>query len=189
MENTSKDMIQVLQNAGEALQQMHQGLQQMANQLQEFKRENEELKVMQDDFKTQIIEVQRRQTHTVHHRDGYETATMLGIRFRIPISAFRVGKILTITGLANKIYNKGANRTIPKSECLDNELAIPYSMDNPGETNFKWHRERTLKLIDEWMVEHGFWKEYISFDKKSQFHKFINKLYVEFVDGEDEEEY
>lgn len=143
------------------------------NKANEANRKLEKLEKEQEDIKDIAVNSARVNAP----RYDWVNQSTFGEFLEPSIGSRTFGKLLKVVGLAKR----NSSRTRPYRKYVGkNKYARVKTFEKYNTTD--WHYIRCLDFIDDWLEEHGYYKDFYSTEDETQRKEYIDWLYVKYVD-------
>lgn len=141
---------------------------------------NEEINNRFDDLQAdndKKLEVTINTYRVSQNKWGFGSQSDFGIRFRVSIGSGTVGKLFRVIGLAKK---SKTGKTEPCRDAILSKKATTEIIN--GFETIRWHHEKCLKVLEDWLSKHELLEEFYSIDKEKDLQKYINNLFDRYID-------
>lgn len=110
-------------------------------------------------------------------KDGWVNLTNFGLMFNSTLSRHRVGKLLKVTGIAQR--NTG--KTVPRREYIGDGRLCDTRITMEGHAQLLWNFRRCMAHIDMWLEKHGYLEDFYEKENEDELTNFVDYLYEKYV--------
>jgi len=147
----------------------------------------ETVKIVQEENRNEIdkiraesdkkLEVTINQMRVARNKWGFDSQSDFGMKFKVSIGSKTVGKLFRVVGLAKK---SKTGRIEPMRRAIESGKAATEIAN--GYEVFRWHHEKCLEHVENWLSSHNLLGKFYSFDKEKDLREFIQYLYNVYCD-------